>query len=115
MKDHGIGAVVAFTGYCLCMLILSVNVRAAAPEAYGTIPIEPKFQASLTGQGQRVMGGCVESIRRSSPESHLDVYVENQSIRYIGTDEERFQLEKCMAQYGFPIVSMHRPGLPQSE
>lgn len=108
-------APIACIGCCLCMLIMSVDARAAAPEGYGTIPIEPKFQASLTGQGQRVMGGCIESIRRSSPESHLDAYVENQSIRYIGTEEERFQLEKCMAQYGFPIVSMHRPGLPQSE
>jgi hypothetical protein len=112
MKNHGIGSVVVFTGCCLCMFLLSVNARAAAPETYQTIPIEPKFQASLAGQGQRVMGGCIESIRRSSPESHLEVYVGEQSIRYIGTEEERFQLEKCMAQYGFPIVSMRRPGLP---
>ena len=80
--------------------------------AYKTISVDPKYQGNLSQDGQRVLGGCIEMLRKASPETHVDAFVENQSIRYAGSEVERFQLEKCMAQYGFPIVSMHRPGLP---
>ncbi|HEU4684909.1 MAG TPA: hypothetical protein VFS39_10450 [Nitrospira sp.] len=102
----------AVVGCCLCML----SVGAAATDrtaAYGTIPVDPKYQANLGAEGQRVHGGCVESLRRASAESHVDAYVDEGAVKFSGTDQERFQLEKCMAQYGVPIVSMQRPGLPQ--
>lgn len=101
----------SLVGLALCLA--SLNVHAADDtRSYKDIPLDPKYQGGLTGHWKQVMGGCVDSIRRASPESHLDAYVEQESVKYIGTEEEGFQLEKCMVQYGFPIVSMHRAGLP---
>jgi hypothetical protein len=104
--------ILSLIGLSFCLA--SLNVQAADDtRAYKDIPLDPKYQDGLTGDWKRVMGGCIDSIRRASPESHLDAYMEQDSLKYAGTEEEGFQLEKCMAQYGFPIVSMHRSELPQ--
>lgn len=92
-----------------CFCFASLVVQAADDPPYKSIPVDPKYQANLAGEGRRVLAGCITAIRKISQESRLDAYIEEEDIRYIGTEEERIQLEKCMAEYGFPIVSMHRP------
>lgn len=96
----------------LFLSLTSLSVQAIDDLPYKSIPVESKYQANLTGEGKRVLGGCISSIRKASPESYLDAYADEESVKYLGTEEERFQLEKCMAQYGFPITTMHIPGRP---
>src|SRR5689334_18640717 len=71
------------------------------------IPLDRKYQGGLTEHWKQVMIGCVDSIRRASPNSRLDAFLEGESFKYTGTEEEGVQLEKCMAQYGFPMTAMH--------
>ena len=95
----------------VCLWLASLTAQAADERPlYKHIPVDPKYQANLAGEGRRVLAGCITAIRKLSPESRLDAYIEEEDVKYIGTDEERVQMEKCMAEYGFPIVSMHRPG-----
>lgn len=114
----GIRSMLTESARCVLGISLLAAVGAGSVQgaedarAYKTIPVDPKYQANLGQDGQRVLGGCIEMLRKASPENHIDAFIENQAMRYAGTEAERFQLEKCMAQYGFPIVSMHRPGLP---
>lgn len=119
MRLHRRGiSVVSKSAQCVLAVSLFAAVSAVSAQgaddarAYKTIPVDPKYQANLGGDGQRVLGGCIETLRKSSPENHIEAFIDGQSIKYAGTDVQRFQLEKCMAQYGFPIVSMRRPGLP---
>ena len=108
----GMPSMAVLLGISLAALSALTVQAAEDTRAYKTIPVDPQYRANLGQDGQRVLGGCIEMLRKASPETHIDAFVENQSIRYAGSDVERFQLEKCMAQYGFPIVSMRRPGLP---
>ena len=102
----------AFIGLSLCVTAPFSQGADEAGTAYKSIPVDPQYQANLSGEGYRVLHGCVASIRKSSPESYFEARIEETSVMYQGTEEERFQLEKCMAQYGVPITTMHVRGRP---
>ena len=58
---------------------------------------------------EEVVEKCVKVVRASVPYSRFDAYVTSRgTIAYFGTDEERFQFEKCLDQHGYPEGSRGR-------
>jgi hypothetical protein len=80
----------------LVALVFSSSHAAAAPDA-----IPQSNRAFL----RQEVAACVAVVRDRAKREHygvtsFDAYVAGTKVRYHGTNEERFQFEKCMVERG---------------
>jgi hypothetical protein len=68
-----------------------------------------KAQEQARANFRNAVKACVSTVRERSGYSRFDAYITGDSVRYVGSVEERFQFDKCMADRGIELDKGPKP------